>query len=253
MTSPQELYESVADLAPSVDPARALSIAVAAWDEMKARAADPHDAETCRLLALAAIDLPEPDFALAEIWRTRALTRFALTGWHEGVGVLQMSRAFIALARANDDYARGRTLDLIEGASETLVIMEELALFVRSAPSGITVGPQSPSTSLLARMLHEKGGFFLLTLRRLTDARESYDRAIAVSVEAGSLRGETKSRMGAALVDCFQGDRDRAIQSTEDGVAVSADAGFPDLVAIGKHNLAAMRRGEMGLRPYEFL
>ena len=136
MTAPEEIYGQLADLAPSGDPAAALRLGAAHWAEMSARDPNAHDAESCRLLSLAAIEQNPPDFVTAEVWRTRALARFALVGWHEGVAAALMGRAFSELGRANDDYAAGATLDVIRGSEAALYILNEHELFIRVAPSG---------------------------------------------------------------------------------------------------------------------
>ena len=64
-----ELFEVVADAAP----ADALNVGHANWSSISGRDANAHDAETCRLLSLAAI-VASPDEA--ETWRVRALVRY---------------------------------------------------------------------------------------------------------------------------------------------------------------------------------
>lgn len=91
-----------------------------------------------------------------------------------------MGRAFTALSLANDDYVQGKSLDVIRGSQAALDLLDELGLFLRAAPSGISVGPRSPSRSVLARFLHEKRGFLLLALGRLNEARASYERPLSL-------------------------------------------------------------------------
>jgi len=246
-----ELYIQIADLAPSVDPVTALSVGNAHWAEMAARDPNPHDAESCRLLSLAAVEQDPRDFEVAELWRMRALARFTLTGWHEGVAVVVMGRAFGTLSRVNDDYAKGETLDVINGSQVALDLLDELSLFLDAEPSGISVGPRSPSRGLLARFIHEKRGFFLLTLGRLAEARESYNKAAAVC--KGNARGEVKVRLGSALVDYLDGSAEAAWNETRAALAVARELGESDLVETGERNLAVMERGGRDLSLYEIL
>lgn len=246
-----ELYVQIADLAPSADPVAALSVGNAHWAEMAARDPNPHDAESCRLLSLAAIEQDPPDLEVAELWRMRALARFTLTGWHEGVAAVVMGRAFGTLSRVNDDYIKGSTLDVIIGSQVALDLFDELSLFLDAEPSGISVGPRSPNQGVLARFLHEKRGFLLLTLGRLAEARESYSQAAAVC--KGNPRGEVKVRLGSALVDYLDGSAEAARDETRAALTVARELGEIDLVEKGERNLAVMERGGRDLSPYEIL
>lgn len=251
MAEAEDLYRQIADLAPSADPAGALSLGNAHWTELAARDPNPHDAETCRLLSLAAIEQDSPDFVTAEVWRTRALARFTLTGWHEGVAAVVMGRAFTALSLANDDYVQGKSLDVVRGSQAALDLLDELGLFLRAAPSGISVGPRSPSRSVLARFLHEKRGFLLLTLGRLDEARASYEKAAVVA--EGNPRGTVKVRLGRALVDYLAGARSTALAETTAAVEEAVSLREEDLIEIGEHNIVVMKRGGSDLHPYEIL
>jgi tetratricopeptide (TPR) repeat protein len=253
MTTPAELYGRIADHFSAGEHEEALAIASDHWPEMREREANAYDAESARLLALSAIEQTEVSFGLAELWRTRALTRFSAIGWHEGVAMYIMARAFVDLSMTNSDYADGRTLDVIAGSIEALSMFDEIELFLRMPSSGISVGERSPSKAGLERFFHEKRGFLLVVLGRLEEARESYDRAIAVATAAGNRRGIVKSRMGRALVDYLAGDTEGAARVTADGVAEASSTGHPDLVDIGTHNVAVMGRGGRDLRPYEIL
>lgn len=251
MTAPEEIYGQIADLAPSGDPAAALRLGAAHWAEMSARDPNAHDAESCRLLSLAAFEQKPSDVVTAEVWRTRALARFALVGWHEGVATVLMGRALAELSRVNDDYADGATLDVIRGSEAALDHLNELELFLRIEPSGFSVGPRSPSQSVLARMLPEKKGLLLLALGRLGEARASYEEAAFVA--KGNPRGEVKTRLGRALVDYMAGEERLALTETRSAVELAQKMGEEDLVEIGQHNASAMERGGHDLRPYEIL
>lgn len=249
----EHLYREIADLAPSVDPEAALALGEQHWAEITGREPNPHDAETCRLLSLAAIEQQPPDFVLADVWRTRALTRFALTGWHEGVAWVAMGRAFVALAQVNNDYPGGQTIDVIEGSMSAVDILDELKPFLQVPPSGISVGPRSPSQSVLARFLHEKRGFLLLLLRLLDEARESYEQA-AVAAQ-GNARGAVKVRLGRALVEYVAGEHQLAVAETKAAVREARELGRDgeDLVEIGAYNISVMETDGSNLRPYEIL
>lgn len=251
MTAAEQLYLAVAELAPSVNPRAALALGRDHWDELSARDPNPHDAETCRLLSLASIEQAKPDFPMAELWRMRALARFALTGWHEGVAAIAMGRAFTALSTQNNDYSLGKTLDVIEGSQTALELLEDLELFLRVPPSGITVGPRSPSQTVLRRFLHEKRGFLLLALGRVQEATASYDQAEICS--RGNPRGEVKVQLGRALVVYMAGDVARALMDTREALGKACELREADLVKIGGYNIAVMERSGRDLRPYEIL
>lgn len=235
MTSEVDLYAQVADLAPSRDPGAALMLGGTHWHEMQARDSNPHDAETCRLLSLAAIEAAHP--SAAELWRTRALVRFALSGWHEGVGAVVMGRAFTALARRNDDYVRGQTIDVIRGSEGALKLIDELQPFLRAASSGISVGPQSPSQEILARFYYEKRGFLMVTLGRWDEALTAYDRAAAVAEETGSARGVVKVQAGRALVMYLSGAEAAGASETAAALHEARALGEFDIVSAAEHNL----------------
>lgn len=249
----EQLYRAIADLAPSVDPKAALALGERHWPEIAARDPNPYDAETCRLLSLAVVVEQPSDALLADVWRTRALTRFALTGWHEGVASVAMGRSFVALAHVNNDYRRGVTLDVLKGSQAAVDILDELKPFLQVPSSGISVGPRSPSQPVLARFLHEKRGFLLMLLGLLDEARESYE--LAASVAEGNARGTVKVQLGRVLVEYIAGAHETALAETRTAVGTARELGRDgeDLVEIGEHNIAVMERGGRDLRPYEIL
>lgn len=251
MKDAETLYRRIADLAPSSDPEAAIAIGESHWGEIAAREPNAHDAETCRLLCLAAIEQAPPDFPLANLWRDRALELFTQTGWHEGVGTLLMGKAFAALSEANDDYVHGRTLDVIRGSQEALDLMDGILPLLDREPSGVTVGPRSPSKALLTRFYYEKRGFLLLALGELGQAAESYGRAAESA--RGEARGTVKVRLGRALVQYEAGARDAALAETIDAADAARELGDKDLIETGERNREVMETGGANLTPYEIL
>jgi tetratricopeptide (TPR) repeat protein len=249
----EELYSQIADLAPSIDPKAALLLGNAHWEAMSARDPNPHDAESCRLLSLAAIEQETPDFLLADLWRDRALELFTRVGWYEGVATVLMSKAFKALAVRNDDFPQGKTLDVIKGSADAASQMDEMLPILQLGPSGFSVGDRSPSLEVVRRFYHEKRGFLLLAMGRLDDARDSYRRAADAAV--GNPRGTVKVRLGTALVDYMAGSRTMALADTRSAVADACTLGRDgvDLVRDGEYNITVMERGGEELRPYEIL
>lgn len=252
--SAEELWRAVYDA--DQEPAHALALAEEQWPAMHARPATPHDAETCRLLSLAALKLEEVNLVLAERWRTRALARFALLGWKEGVAAVFMGRAFVALAQANDDYPDGLTLDRITGSTESLEVMRELVPFAAGPASDFEVGDRSPSPKLIERFLHEKSGFFEMLLGRYEEARASYERAAQAAV--GSIRGEIRVRAGLAMVDYLQdlhdgGDGAAGMASTAEVADAARNAAQHDVARAARHNVEVMKRVGRDLQAYEIL
>lgn len=258
MSNPRaiELFAQVYDLAPANDPSAALKLGEGAFAAMSARPANPHDAETCRLLSLAALHPKIDDSVVADRWRVRATARFALVDWPEGVAATFMSQAFVVLARLNRGYPHGRTLDVIQGSTEPLLMLDELVPFTVRPGSRVSVSERSPSPQLIERFLHEKRGFFELLLKRFDDARSSYDHAAIAA--RGSARGEIKVGAGRALVDYVAAhatdfDRAPAVAQTAELLAAAERLGEHDLVAQATDNLAEMRNDGTRLVPYELL
>ena len=86
--------------------------------------ADKTDAETCRLAMLSAASLQRADDV--SVWRTRALTGFALSGWTEGVGGIVMTEAFRVFARVNDYFPHGITFDVLKPSPVAELLIREL-------------------------------------------------------------------------------------------------------------------------------
>lgn len=254
--SSDELFAKVFALAPANDAAAALELADREWPGVHTRAANAADAETCRLAMLSCLDPGIADHGRAATWRARALARFALIGWREGVASILMAGAFTALAQANRDYADGKTLDVVVGSDEALLVLDELEPFTVEPGSGITVGTRSPTPQLVRRFLYEKRGFLLLLAGRYADARASY--AEAAGAAATSPRGSIKVRAGLALVDyraALDGDGDPAdaLARTEAVATDARELGEADLVRDAEHNAAVMRAGGTDLVAYEIL
>ncbi len=167
-----------------------------------------------------------------------------------------MGEAFQALAIANDNYPQGKMLDVIKPSAEAEAILRELAPFTTEPGSGISVGASSPTPALIARFMHEKGGFLQLVARRFDEARESYRLAFKAAGE--SRRGQLKVTAGLALVDYLAdlavgGQGSEATAATEQMIEGAKAARQADLVDDGRWNLAVMREGRQGLKPYEIL
>ena len=254
--SAEELFQRVHQLSASREPDALLKLANEHWNEMHARPASPHDAETCRLAMLASLKSEPPSLPSASLWRARGFSRFALVGWYEGVAALMMSSAFITLAGANDGYPNGHTLDHVRPSEEGLRILDELEPFADGPGSGIQVGLDSPTPLLIARFLHEKRGFFELLFKHYDAARASYARAAEVA--KGSRRGEIRVRAGLALVDYVSeldagGTGKAAADDTEAVLGAAEAAEQDDIVRDAAHNLAVMRAGGRNLTSYEIL
>ncbi|ABM16757.1 hypothetical protein [Mycolicibacterium vanbaalenii] len=255
--TPEHLYKAVYELFAADDEAssrRILATVDSQWPAMHGRITT-HDAETSRLASLAAVKVAE--HGLAAQWRARALSRFAGTGWVEGVATRIMSDALVELARANDDYPQGQFLDVMVPAPSALAVLDEIEPFTVGDGSGINLSRSSPSPALLARFLHEKRGFFLLVGGDYSAALESYRRAL--DLPDLNLRGHLKVRLGIALVEYVS-----AVKSGEhvDGHPTSAlvaeaeasnDVGLTDLINIGRFNAGEIDAGTLRVKPYEVL
>jgi hypothetical protein len=252
-----DLYARISDLFrdahTDAGAAKLLGEVRAAWPDMRDRVPSPEDGEICRLAMLASFQTaiqPDPE---AAVWRARALSRFAATGWTEAVGAVAMGEAFRMLALANGDYEHGRTLDLLRPAPHARAVLEELQVYLAAGDSGIRLGPSAPSPAVLERFLHEKCGFLLLVEGDLEAARASYARA--AEAVRGHRRGEIKVALGAALVE-YVGARstgEGSADATDELIAAAESAGQSDLVATARHNVDVMRAGGGDLLGYEIL
>ena len=250
MTTAADLYWRSADLFTAMGSdgdAEALVAAVdAQWPAMSRRAPTPEDAETCRLTMLAALQVPELA-AEAAVWRARALSRATVVGWTECVAALAMGEAFRMLAVANEDFPRGRTLDVIKPVPAAVAALEELSVYLTAPDSGIRLGPMAPTRAVVERFLHEKGGFLRLVQGDIAGARSSY--AAAAQAAAGQPRGEVKVALGAALVEYVAGAGDP--EPTRQ-LLPSAEQ-WPDLATTARHNVAVMEAGGDDVLGYEIL
>lgn len=254
---PSELIAHMGDLFDNAHdgPARTAALAWldSEWDDIAIRPPMPGDAEACRLAMMMAAQNSDP--RRAAVWRARALSRFVQVGWHEGVGSILLSEAFVALAHANRDYPRGHFLDTLQPCPESQAIIAELRPFTVLPGSGISTGPRSPSPGLLSRFLYENEGLLLLIAGDYSGARDAYRQAVAAA--AGSERGQIKSLLGLALVDYVQavrtGEASPSPAATEELVDRARVLGAMDLVTAGEHNVAEMRRGGLHLLPYAIL
>lgn len=220
------------------------------------RPASPEDAETCRLIALSYISLPVQDHEAFVVWRTRALVRFAEVGWTEGIGAIAMGEAFRLLARANDDYPNGQTLDRVAPCPAAVAALDALRPLAVEPGSGIMLGPSSPSPSLIARFIWEKRGALLLIARDFDSAAASYARAAQLVED--STRGPIKVALGRALVDYVRAVENgepiaTAFETTEVLAEQAVSTGQTDLAATAASNLSVMPDRGLSVRLYEIL
>ncbi len=252
----ESLYDTIADLdteSHEEEHGRALlALAAEQWPALSSRKANAFDAETCRLVMLAAAKHDE--FEALRLWRARALSRFTAVGWVEGVASILMSEAFTELSRENDFYAAGRTLDVIVPSATALAMLEEIERFTEGPGSGIELSRRSPSQASLRRLFHEKRGFLLLLAGDHQESRAAYERALAA---AANERGKIKVRLGIELVDYSaalaaggvlpSGDETRHLG----GAASAAQSG--DIAETATLNAGVMDSGGRALHPYEIL
>lgn len=251
----QELLGAVFEIAPTNDPKAALALGEQHLEEIEARPANAADAETCRLLSISAAEIA--DYALAATWRRRALLRGSLVGWTEMVAACVMSEAFIAMSKRNDDYAAGKTLDVIQGEPESLRILVDLEPFTHEPGSGISATAKSPSPALIRRFVLEKRGSFQLALGDYQAAVDSY---VAAESAAKDARGRVKSRAGLALarylVALEVGDVGAAASALADTEAYIGEAESIhelDVAATARHNAEVMRKSGRETLLYEIL
>lgn len=247
------VHELFVDAHTSAGAARLRALVDSEWPRVKEREANAEDAEVCRLAMLAAAHVQ--DYGAVRLWRARALARFAAIGWVEGTASIIMGEAFMELARVNDDYSRGRTLNLIQPSSVALGVLGELERFTVGQGSGFQLGPSSPSQAVLKRLYHEKRGFLLLLGGAYHEAGASYDRAYDA---AGThQRGQVKVRLGRFLVDYLAADnsdaRGRIAQQTDLLRQEALGASSLDVAETAAANVQVMRRGGSELLPYEIL
>ncbi len=253
------LLARVLELAPDKDPGAAVQLGEQEWPAIQSRPVNRYDAEACRLLALASATHGRYD--LAAVWRARALIRFSELGWSDGVATIILGEALANLSRHNDDYARGRTLDVIENSPASLGILEtieHLAQPGRTIPDDQRLSNWSPSPDLTARMYWEKKGFFELLEGQWDAARSSYAKAQAVARPG---RGASKVHGAIVAVEYLsalagvphRGDLESLIEEQEAVVAEITAVSDPDIEKAAVHNLEVMRRGGRDLLPYEIL
>lgn len=241
------LYDQLAEAWSSANPGTAHRLAVEAWAAMSSRDPNKYDAESARL---ASIDAARIDSSQTMLWRMRALARYAAIGWHEGVGAIILSESFSVLSRENDDYPRGRRIDVVRGSTMALEILDEVGTLATRPSSGISVGPRSPSPQLLTRFFYERRALHLLLLRRLSEASEAYRLA---TEHAESERGRLRARAGAALVRYLEGDREDARRATASVLLDATDSGDEDVAASAVANLAVMDADRDDLATYDIL
>lgn len=249
------LLARIIELAPTKDPVSALALGETEWPEMAARTATPEDAETCRLLSISGSEIG--DYAVADLWRNRARVLGEAVGWPELIAALDMSQAFRALSVRNDSFCRGKSLDVIEGSSDAVVLIKKLAPVADGPDSGIRVSRQSPSPALIRRFVLEKTGSFQLALKQWDEAAESFTRAIDA---AEGPRGLLKSRGGLALANYCRGLQARAqdaisaaLTETESVAAEATARDQGDIAVNAQHNAEVMARRGQDLLLYEIL
>lgn len=238
------------------DPADVLALGNAHWQEIAARPPTPEDAETCRLIGISAAEVEA--FDAGALWRTRAHAIASQIPWPELIAAINISEAFSRLARRNDNYPRGRTLDVIEGSPEAIEIVLSLRAVADGPDSGIVVTPRSPTIALIKRFVLEKTGSFQLALKDIDGAAASFEAAVE---HAEGTRGVLKSRGGLALASYLRAlnadDATTAAAATAETRAVLGELIAADedarTIEIARHNAAVMRRGSRDLLLYEIL
>ena len=248
------LLTTVYNLAGSA-PGQALQLANTDWPEIASRSPTPEDAETCRLAAVSAAQIEAYD--TAALWRTRARSIAVAVPWPELIAAVDMAEAFVILARRNDDYARGRTLDVLEGSTEAIAIIQSLAPVADGADSNIRVTPKSPSAALIRRFILEKTASLQLAAGQWDAASANFAKAVAL---AESERGVLKSRGGLAIANYSRGLELENMEATSSSlaetraVASEADSSKEsDFAATARHNAVVMARGGSELLLYEIL
>lgn len=235
----------------SVSPAEVLRLVTDQWRGVAARTLCAEDAESCRQAMLAAGALQK--YAVAGMWKARALARFAALDWREGVAAILMVDVFKVLAVAHEGYPEGTTFDVLRPCPEALAIMDELRPFAEQGGRPHDFGPDA---ELLTRFRYEKTGFLLAVAGRFDDAEQHYEQALKhVLAEP---RGQVKVRAGLELVrylrDLAQGGSGTvAFAATEALAADPLMRRFSDMAAIADVNVERMREGGRNVLPYELL
>lgn len=161
-----------------------------------------------------------------------------------------MADAFTELAERNDDYAEGRTLDVLKPSDVALTALDEVERIAYGEPSGHALGPSSPSPAVLRRLVHEKRGFLLLLASDHAAALAAYDRALE---EAGDHTcGQVKVGLGQLLVEYVAAAdspaRAEIADHTEHLGREASLLGNADISEIAERNAASMRSGIACLR-----
>lgn len=232
----------------------AAKVADDAWPAMQQREPSIADAEACRIAQLSSA--MAENHTATRLWRARSLARAVAVGWREGVAALIMSDAFTLLAQANDDYARGRTIDVMQPAPAARGVIEAvLTALPNDQDASEPPARTAPSLRSMRRMVEEKTGFLLLLEGAHAQARDAYARAAHWA--EGRERDELKVALGAALVDYLDPrDDDEAADArvrTKSLAGRATAADIADLSATATHNAAVMAEGGKALRPYEIL
>lgn len=247
----EELYAQVYELFKTDHPAL-VALMEEQWPSIRSRSPNDRDAESCRLAMLAVFEAGKE--RTASVWRARAMARFAAIGWQEGVGAQIMSEAFRQLAFANDEFARGRTLDRIDPSPEAEAIMAEVSLFLDAErPSRRGFGPHQ---ALLRRWIPEKTAFLLLVAGRYDEAIARFEEAAAAAGD--NVRGGLRVRAGLAQARYLRaldaGQETTAFAEETAAVAREAEAANePDVARDTTTNAEVMRRRGRDLVPYEIL
>lgn len=173
------------------------------------------------------------------------------------IAALEMSRAFKALSLRNDDYARGRTLDIMEGEPSSVKIIQQPEPVTFGPDSGTSFTPKSPAIALIRRFVLEKRGSFQLALKQWDEAVDSFTKAIDA---AESPRGFLKARSGLALAKysrALDADDHAAIVAALNETHAIADEAEAiseaDVASTGRHNAGAMARRGRDLLLYGIL
>lgn len=252
--TPRELFDQVDGTWWNDGAAQALALVTERWPEIAARPTlTAEDGEVCRQAYLAAKRLGFHEDAL--LWKVRALSRFAAVGWGVGAAAILMTEVHRLLARANDDYAAGKTLDLLQPSPHAAEVLEELRPFT-GADAADPRFDFGPTPTLIARFYHERRGILATIEGRYSDAEEAY--AVAADAAANEPRGAIKVDGNRALAQYLAAlDAGSEIEAQQERtrrvLSIATERELDDLAAWASHNVAAMERRSRAVLLYEML
>lgn len=150
--------------------------------------------DCCRFIQLAYIKSAvaykkTEDYDKAEVWRARALARFAIAGYTDGIAVLFIQPA----------------LRLKEQADIALSILKEMETLLSQSPRC-----KNYDLAFSARrLLHEKRGYILARVKEdYVGAIKDCNKALEYAIEDKDNRGIIKVRLGIALCHYLKNRKD---------------------------------------------